>query len=132
MIVIICYPDAISNHIQELLKKINKQEKEKDYHENIWGTKTKTNYDMDEDIEYDNNYINNNNIWDQKSKTIIYYFDSMGCNNPRCIEIIKQYLICEYVNKFGNAYLKQQIENNKYLREIIDSCIEEVYPTVCL
>jgi len=62
--------------------------------------------------------------------THIYYFDSMGSRNERCVEIIKQYLIMEYINKFGNDALKSFVQKNGIYEDIITTTIEEFYPMV--
>ena len=61
----------------------------------------------------------------EERKTIIYYFDSLGMNNPRCMEIIKQYLINEYAQRFGNSYLKEQLENNKVYQTNVNNYFKE-------
>ena len=56
----------------------------------------------------------------------------MGCENPRCHEIIKQYLICEYADKCGNQCVKEYLDDNKIFKEIIDNAIEELCPNVSI
>jgi len=63
-------------------------------------------------------------------KTLIFYFDSLGLKNIKCVEIIKQYLVCEFTNKFGNDSLKEKIQNNGVYEDILKKCIDEYYPRV--
>ena len=100
-LVIVCYPDAISNYI---INEDSRNHKEK-------GVK---------------NGLNNA----EKKKTLIFYFDSLRGRNPRCLDIITQYLICEFATKNGNDKIKEQLENNKFYKEIVENSIEEYYPNV--
>ena len=105
VMVIVCYPDSIAGYIKSLI---------------------------DVDNEKSERLVTTIN--GEKRKTSLYYFDSMGVKNARCLEIVKNYLVCEYVNKFGsslpNANIQEKLDDNKVYRDVMKSSILEIYPIV--